>query len=248
VSASVDDQCLAEMSANEEDHFWFRGTRAIIVHALRRRLSRHGPRPRLLDAGCGTGFTIARAAPLGDWVGCDLSPAALRLSRQRSVDASWVQAAIGALPFDDASFDALVCLDVLEHLEDDLEAVLELRRVLRPGAFGIVSVPAWPRLFGPHDVALGHRRRYSRAQLATLLARAGFMVELLSSYNVVLAPVVFAARWLRRDQTSDTTDVARTPAWLNVPLATLLASERFVVDRLSVRGGISLMAVIRRRW
>ncbi len=70
-------------------------------------------------------------------------------------------------------FDVVLALDVIEHVEDDAAFVQELADHLGPGGRLLVTVPAHQSLFGPHDVALGHFRRYSQAGLEALLPRPG---------------------------------------------------------------------------
>ena len=84
-----------------------------------------------------------------------------------------------------AAYDAVIALDVIEHIEDDLAALRHLRRALVPSGRLILSVPALSRLFGPKDVAVGHYRRYDRQPLCDLLARAGFAVERRRFWNAL---------------------------------------------------------------
>jgi hypothetical protein len=74
-------------------------------------------------------------------------------------------------------FELMLFLDVLEHVEDDLQLLGELTRDrLAPGGVALVSVPSYPALFSAHDRALGHVRRYRRQELMQLLANAGLEV------------------------------------------------------------------------
>jgi SAM-dependent methyltransferase len=89
-------------------------------------------------------------------------------------------------------FDVLVLLDVLEHVENDAELLDSLCETVRPGGHVLVSVPAWPKLFSRHDVALRHHRRYAPRDLAALLNRSG-MTAICGGglFHSLLAP-----RWL----------------------------------------------------
>jgi SAM-dependent methyltransferase len=89
-------------------------------------------------------------------------------------------------------FDVLVLLDVLEHVEDDAALLDSLSQTVRPGGHVLVSVPAWPKLFSRHDVALRHHRRYEPRELAALLNRSGMTVIRAGGlFHSLLAP-----RWL----------------------------------------------------
>jgi SAM-dependent methyltransferase len=148
---------------------------------------------RVLDVGCGdasaAGGWLAGRCP--GYVGVDVSPAAVEAARARGFDARVIEDA-GALPFAEETFDGALCTEVLEHLFDPLAALEEIRRVLRPGATVVVTVPNvahWRyrldlALFGrfnPRADSLSasepwrdpHLRFFTQATLARMLARAG---------------------------------------------------------------------------
>ena len=94
------------------------------------------------------------------------------------------------------TIDAVVTLDTLEHVEHDDEAVGEIARALKPGGLLILNVPAFKWLWGPHDVALMHHRRYTKRQIKDLLERHGFKLLKLSYSVFLLFPVVILIRGL----------------------------------------------------
>ena len=221
-------EAYEEMRALEERHWWFRGRRRLLG-ALLERTSARG---RLLDAGCGTGGNLAAFGP---GRGVDPAPDAVAACRERGLDV--VQAGLDALPFADASFDVLLATDVLEHVDDDVAALRELRRVAAPGAVLLVTVPAHPRLWSAHDAALHHLRRYRRAELLARVRNAGWDPVIVTWWNLFLLPLVAAAR-LRR---GEGTDHDRTPRWADRVLELPLAAEAGLV-RHGVRlpAGVSL--------
>jgi SAM-dependent methyltransferase len=142
-----------------------------------------------LDVGVGgSGATVIEAARRGvTSIGCDLSPsgllAARRFARQEGVEgrASFVACTAEALPLPDASVGSASAVAVLEHLDDDRSAVLELARVVRPGgrvwftvphAFRYIPPPIWP-LYWWHDRRIGHKRHYDEAGLTRLCRAVG---------------------------------------------------------------------------
>jgi len=127
------------------------------------------------------------------------------------------------LPIAPASLDLVVAYDVLEHLDDDKAAAAGVFEALRPGGTFLVAVPCDPRLWSAHDDAVGHVRRYTRQTLTDLLAGAGFELEPMRSWNVLLRPVVA----LRR-RSSSGSDLEDMPKLVNAALYSIIAVERYL--------------------
>jgi ubiquinone/menaquinone biosynthesis C-methylase UbiE len=175
----------ARIAAVEDDHWWYRNTRALAADLLAPWLPRC---ERLLDAGCGPGGNGAWLAEHGTVVGADLSSDALTFVRARRPTTIPVQASIEALPFSDRSYDAVVGLTVLYTVPDDVAAVHELARVTRPGGALLLVEPAFAALGRAHDVTVHGRRRYRRRTLADLVHGAGFAVQRCTYAYSFLAP------------------------------------------------------------
>jgi SAM-dependent methyltransferase len=124
-------------------------------------------------------------------VACDLSVDALRLSGS---EATLARADATRLPFRSDSIDLLLAADVIEHLDDDREALREFVRVLRPGGHLVLTVPAFPSLWGPQDIVAQHRRRYRRSPLLALIEGAGVRVSTCFHFNYVLFTPIWMAR------------------------------------------------------
>jgi SAM-dependent methyltransferase len=141
------------------------------------------PGPSVLNAGAGQGTFSQLLEELGfEVTSVDPSPTAVELLRARA-RGPVLEGTAEQLPFDDASFDAAVLGEVLEHIEDDLAALREVARVVRPGGVVAISVPANPDWFGPSDEWAGHHRRYTRAALLELCAGASLDVERLAPWG-----------------------------------------------------------------
>jgi len=235
------------MHALELRHWWFRGRRRVLGTLLR---TVAGPRSgtlRILDYGCGTGGNTRSYTSFGGVIGIEPNAAAVRLAAARG-EGHFCRASGTWLPFGPGTFDAVVASDVLEHIEDDLTAVSEIARVLRPGAAAIISVPAHQWLFSEHDAALHHFRRYSKAGLRDLLERGGLRVRRLSYWNAALFPAICLHRLLLKPRRGKEprSDTSSSPWLINEALAALLAAEAAVLRHAPLPWGVSLVGVAER--
>ncbi len=187
---------LAEV---EDRHWYFRSLHAHARRELQARL-RGDTAASVLDAGCGTGGFIRRVAPAlprWTWSGVDFMPLACRLAQSRLPNAVIREGSITALPFADASFDAVTALDVVSQVQFPQEtrlAFAEFGRVLRPGGVLVLNVAAYPWLWSYHDEACQTRHRFASRELVDLAESAGLNVELLTHWNALTFPLIVARR------------------------------------------------------
>jgi SAM-dependent methyltransferase len=225
---------VRKLAALEDTHWWYRERRHLLARAIR------DLRPgRALDVGAaGGGNTRVLRAAGWDAAALEYGDDGARVALERGLPV--LRADATALPLADGSLDLVVAFDVLEHIVDHDAAISEVRRVLRPGGTFLVAVPADPRLWSEHDVAVHHVRRYTRPTLGDLLARGGFDVESMASWNVLLRPVVAVRR--RRSTGSDLEDLHPL---VNLGLRGIVTAERWLPVRKLP--GVSLLAAARRR-
>jgi SAM-dependent methyltransferase len=160
---------------------------------------------RVLEIGSGTGNLTRKLVPRDAYVASDVNPLYLQTLRALTVDRPYLDVTLTdvtrgeSFPSVPGGFDTVVCLNVVEHVEDDAGALRNLHRVLAPGGRAIVLVPRGPGLFGSLDEVLGHRRRYTEASLRRVALDAGFEVKELLSFNRVGTPAWWLnGRLLRR--------------------------------------------------
>ncbi|MCL4465139.1 MAG: class I SAM-dependent methyltransferase [Chloroflexi bacterium] len=230
----------------EDEHWWYIGMREI-THTLVHAANGNGHWRAVLDAGCGTGGTLSRL-PAGSWgVGVDFSPDALQLSRERGL--KWLaQASVEDLPFADASFDLVLCSDVIYHLgvAEDTRALREFCRVLRPGGMAVIRVPAYNWLRGAHDAAVHTRHRYTRRELHRKMAAAGFEVVRTTHANTTLFPLALAKRLLEGRLTPPVSEL-QSPSRLSNWLASqALRLEALMLSRIDLPWGLSVIGVARK--
>jgi SAM-dependent methyltransferase len=186
-------------------------------------------------------------AAYGQAEGVDISPQAVEFCRERGLDSVRL-GAIEHLPYESSSFDLVTALDVVEHLDDDVAGLREMRRVLRPDGRLLVFVPAFMFLWGVQDDVSNHRRRYTLPKLLSAVAAAGFSIEWSSYANIsFFLPVLLVRsvmRWLRL---SAATEYGINIPLLNGPFSRLFAAERFVLKRRGLPFGVSAVCIARRK-
>jgi SAM-dependent methyltransferase len=237
----VEDWLYRRLYELEDGHWWFRGRRAVMWALLQR--AGLPQRARLLDAGCGTGRNLVELGFLGPSAGVDSSPDAVAFCRERGLDGVQ-EAELDALPFPDSSFDLLVATDVIEHIEDDVAVLRELRRVAAPRAQLLITTPAYRWLWSAHDDEHQHKRRYTRRQLVKRIREAGWSIEIATYFNTLLLGPIALARALPRGKEQN--DYDRTPRLLNGALAVPMRLEAGLVRRgVRLPAGVSIGVVCR---
>ncbi len=151
-------------------NFWFKGKLRLIEYLFTSVC--YSPQKKsnisILNVGVGTGEDLALIARYGDVYAVDIDEQALALvSDEVVVEKQCADACL--LPYENSSFDVIVSFDVIEHIKDDYKAVSEIYRVLKPGGYFLLTVPAFNFLFSNHDRHLGHYRRYSKKLLMQVL-------------------------------------------------------------------------------
>lgn len=246
----------AIMRRVEESHWWFVGRRRIIMSFLKRLCYKlnvtdsgnAGQRAPLniLDVGCGTGANLEMLSQFGKAQGVDVSAEALSFCRARGLE-NVKQGAAEALPYEDNSFDLVTGLDVVEHLDDDLAGLKEMRRVLRRGGHALLFVPAFMFLWGVQDDISNHRRRYRLPGLKRVVREAGFEVERATYVNISFFAAILAGRLLMRAlRLRPESENNITIEFLNGALGRIFGAESLALRHLNFPFGVSILCVARR--
>jgi SAM-dependent methyltransferase len=230
----------------EDRHWWYRGRRKVLERVIDD--LRLPARARILDAGCGSGRNMVELARHGTVTGIELSETSVALARERGMG-EVVAGSVLQMPFDADSFDLATSLDVIEHLEDDLSALRELRRVVTPGGSLLVTVPAYQWLWSGHDEINHHFRRYTRRSLQRAGEEAGWQQVRTTYFNSLLLPAAIMLRVLdrfSRKTTESSLDLWVPPQPLNWLLERPLQLETALIGRGGrIPAGLSLLAVFR---
>ena len=226
---------LREDDLVDPDRHWYYQAKA---RAIEGELRRHAAEPgALLDLGAGSGFFaryLLDAGVVASAVCVD--PGYLEEDLARSEERLRF---VRSLPGD--VFDAVLMIDVLEHVEDDGQLFRDGVERLRPGGMFVVTVPAFMSLWSSHDEYLLHFRRYRRAGLRKAIAHAEVRVHSLRYLFGALFPIAFVLRRLRRRPSEAGSDLNEVPRWLNASLLRWFTFEhRYLPQRLF---GLSVLAV-----
>ena len=229
----------------EERLWWYEGMRAITASLLGSSLTEKNQ--RLLDIGCGTGYSMVwlrERFKFREVYGVDLSPHASAFWKTRGLDTVALASADG-LPFAESEFDLVTCFDVIYQLNDERAsaAISEMNRVLRPGGLLFIREPAYQWMRGAHDVAVGTHRRYTLTDLRRLLLAHGFKIKRATYANSLLFWAAAPHRLFSKWKGGTDSDVKPVPRWLNRGLVSFLKLEARMLRRISFPFGLSVIAV-----
>lgn len=248
--ANMAESILVELGGLVRRHPWWRARSALTLRLLDD-LKIAPPAP-VLDAGCGWGVTLDALEAKGyRAVGMDVSRLALEAIDRP--DRSLIEADLTRpFPADAPQYSAVLALDVIEHIDDDREAVRRLGSLLEPGGVLVVSVPALPAMYSEFDAVQGHRRRYLPDTLAEAFEGSGLRLDRTFWWGRWLVPLLRRQRARPRSRPGDApTDVYRRhltmpPTAVARLLALAFRLEQSPALRGILRSGTSLFAVARR--
>jgi ubiquinone/menaquinone biosynthesis C-methylase UbiE len=235
----------ATMFRVEETHWWYRAQHRLVFQTLEAELPDWREK-KILDVGCGTGAILKQLGNPERNVGIDLAPEAISFCRERGLN-NVERGDIHALPFPDASFDAVICSSVLYHqwVSDIEGAVREMRRVLRPGGLVLINVPAFAFLHSAHDEAVMTARRFRKREIRELLQKQNLKIRRLTYWTTFLFPLAVAARTLggsKMGRDFETEGVRITQRALGL----IMAFELRLLRKISMPFGVALLAVARK--
>ena len=187
---------LTELHERERgrDHPIAMLSRSLAISAIARRCAASA---YVLDVGCSSGYLVKEVRhrlPAIRIIASDYLPMVVARAAQRLRDVPVLQFDLRECPLPDMSLDAVIALNVLEHIKEDDLALSQIFRVLKPGGIAHIEVPAGPHLYDIYDEVLMHQRRYKMRQLVTKLKTAGF--KMLNASH--LGFLVYPAFWLTK--------------------------------------------------
>lgn len=234
----------------EESYWWFVGKQFLMRDNLKKLAFNRGKNEKILDIGCGTGIVLKILEKFGTAVGMEISREAIHFLRKRGLKLIACSDANQSIPFKSDTFSTITCLDVLEHLDNDFSLLREAGRVCKPGGHIFLTVPAFNILWGVHDEALHHKRRYTLKQILKKIDPLDFIVIKASYYNICFFPLIFACRkinrFLSRKKYAQSDFFLPLPQWFNNILILFYTVELKLLRSFRFPFGVSLLLILQK--
>lgn len=252
VRLEMEIEAYEELNRLEPTHWWYQGMRQITDQLLVSILKKEQMH-QVLDVGCGVGGNLAALSPYGQTWGIDYSPIALNFAR-KLYQHKLALANAEHLPYATHSFDLITSFDVLycREVADDILALSEIARVLRPDGLVLIRLPALDWFYGPHDQFVHGARRYSASELQIKLRTVGLEPLHCIYANSILSPLIFIIRQWQRIWISPTqkhkSDVKAVPPIINKTLIAILVFEaRCISAGVRFPFGVSVFCLAYKR-
>jgi SAM-dependent methyltransferase len=231
----------------ETTHWWFVGRRRLFAREIKKMSL---PRTsRVLDVGTSTGANLRLLRDLGFHAieGLDLSDEAIRICREKGLGPVR-RGDVCGMPFADQSFDLLLATDIIEHVDDDAKGLHEIARVLRAGGKALITVPAFPMLWGLQDRIGQHKRRYRMRQLADRVAGAGFEIEVGYYFNFLLfLPILVGRKLIEIIRPQIQNELQVNSPLLNRAMLAIFSVDTAMAPILRVPFGVSILLVATKK-
>lgn len=243
----MEKKLFKEINDIEFGHWWFRGRRKVISNMLRFLVGEK--KKTALDIGFGTGLNSKLLGEFSETVsGLDLSEEAILFAKQNNPDLKVFKGEFPLYNFD-RSYDIIILLDVLEHIQDDARAIRKIEELLNNGGIALLTVPALQMLWTEHDVLLHHYRRYTKKELQNLILNSSdLIIEKISYFNTFLFFPILSYRFLRKafGLGKGASDFFMAPTMLNALLSYIFSLESYLLRFANFPIGVSLICVVRR--
>jgi len=217
---------FVDLAGLEAGHFWFRARNRLIIWALKKYCPQF---QSFLEIGCGTGYVLSGIASVFGRArihGSELFTAGLTFAAARQPAIDFMQMDARHIPFID-EFDAIGAFDVLEHIEEDEQVLMQMNGALKPRGTMLLTVPQHDWLWSSVDDYACHVRRYSAKELHAKVENAEFEILRSTSFVSSLLPIMWLSRFAQKGPAKDVNALAefRISPLLNYLFEKLLSSE-----------------------
>ena len=206
---------------------------------------------KVLNVGAATGRTSEILSQYGEVTSLEFDKDCCDFANN-NLNLNIINGSILELPFANETFDIVCAFDVIEHVEDDLTAVAEMKRVCKNGGLIAVTVPAFMSLWSQHDVVNHHFRRYTNANLLQLFDDIKLKPTTATYFNTLLFSPIFIFRmlgklvpqkWIRKGAGSDAT-IMKEEGVLNSLLYHIFGAELFLLKYMKLPFGVSIFLAL----
>jgi ubiquinone/menaquinone biosynthesis C-methylase UbiE len=242
----MDDDEYQRMIDVGDRHWWYRATRSLLEGLITPHLGTFDGNTICLDAAGGSGATGSWLADRATTVLDDFEPVALQAAAREHAGYQPVRADLNSLPHRASSFDVVLCVTALYHkMNPDPQAVVnEFARVAKPGGLICLMEPGGKRLWRGHDEVTQAARRFSLAEMRSMVRGAGLdLVRATGAYSFLVPPAALMGLIERGKRTSD---VGRNETGLGGVLGQVARAERALLRRVSLPFGLSVIAIGRK--
>lgn len=231
----------------KELHFWYKARLNLISNLFNKILGGSGKKFKILDIGCGIGTEIKILKNYGEITVIDKNKKALEIAGNEGVKRIWADVEEIAIP--KKSYDVICAFDVLEHLNNDKKSLEKIYASLKKNGYLFFTVPAFPSLFSTHDLAMGHKKRYLKKEVISLLKTTGFNIVKINYWNTILFPLIAVVRIIKKLKKGSAieSDAHKIPKIINVVLYHILNLEnKNIFFNLTSPFGLSIYGVAKK--
>lgn len=227
-----------------EDNYWWFVAKFHIVSTMIDKVLKLEPGSNILDVGCGTGGFAAKISNKYQAMGLDTSKLALEYCQKRGLTKLF-HMKLDDFPKSEQIIDAITMLDVIEHIDDDLEVLQQARSILKEKGWLVVTVPAYMWLWSKHDEVHMHKRRYTKEKLNSIIQKAGFDIQFSSYFNTFLFPAAALKRIMGKifGENKSEQPVEPVSPLLNKLFTKVFSSEAKVLPSIPFPFGVSIISI-----
>lgn len=247
----MDENTFDALYQLEAKHWWFVGRRRYISSLISGVFNKREP-IYLCEMGCGSGGNFEMLADFGKVDAMEMDDKAFQRAKHKGMKIDNIKnVKNGWLPDNitiERSYDAVIALDVIEHIEDDTASLKAIMAHIKPEGYLFITVPAYQWLWSPHDDANHHKRRYTKSLLIDTVEQAGYRVTYCGYFNTLLFPLTLIVRLLQKLSPPDKSlidEFSMPSKLLNNILTKIFSAEHLLAGRLSVPVGLSIALIAR---
>lgn len=243
---------VQEYAKLEREHWWFLVRQKIILQFLKKYISPGDQQLHILNIGAAGGGSSEFLKLFGAVTSVETEPLFIEYLKKQNINVT--EASITNLPYDDNRFDLVCAFDVIEHVDDDAQAMKEMQRVCKNDGAICITVPAFKSLWSQHDVVNGHFRRYKKNDLKVLFEKTKQLESIETTYfnSLLFLPILIVRKisnQFRKNKKETESDFSyfKTPALSNSVLKKIFGLELPLLKLFHFPFGASLISFLKKK-